>query len=57
MLVVEFFGDIDWKLDRLRKCVPDWVIPLIQDIQIYLDQEDCMVWLASTTGEFSLKAA
>nr|XP_027083667.1 uncharacterized protein LOC113705965 [Coffea arabica] len=51
------FGEGNWKIDRLREWVPAWVIHLVQDIHIYPDQENCMVWLGSTTREFSLKSA
>ncbi|XP_027171546.1 uncharacterized protein LOC113771125 [Coffea eugenioides] len=57
MLVAEFFSEDGWKLDKLKEWIPDWVLPLIHDTHIYPEQEDRMVWLRSSIGEFSLKGA
>nr|XP_027096084.1 uncharacterized protein LOC113715980 [Coffea arabica] len=57
MLLAEFFDDRGCNVEKLQQWVPAQLVHQIQDIQLFPEQQDRMVWVGSPTGEFATKAA
>ena len=57
MLLAEFYRDEGWIQELLSCWLPPHLVPQVQQVQLFPDQEDCMVWGDSSSGEFSIKAA
>ena len=57
VLLAEFYGEAGWNVERLKHWLPMDLVHKIYEIQLYPDQDDCMVWLESTTRTFMFKSA
>ena len=57
ILLAEFYGENGWNVECLKAWLPMDIVVEIQGIQLYQDQEDCMVWLDSPSGDFMVKSA
>ena len=57
MLVAEFYGDASWSTEVLKFRLLMHLVRQVQEIQLFPHQDDTMVWLDSSTGDFSIKSA
>lgn len=56
-LVAEFFSSDGWNVQRLRQWLPPDLVLQVTQVVFDPDQKDCLVWLPSSTGEFSTASA
>ena len=57
MLVAEFYVDSGWNIEVLKFRLLMHLVRQVQEIQLFPHQDDTMVWLDSSTGDFSIKSA
>lgn len=56
-LVCEFFTNEGWDEEKLRRWIPRGVVDEIRQIVIQTGEKDKLLWLPSTSGEFSVASA
>ena len=57
MLLAEFFDDKGCNVEKLRHWVPAHLLNQIQEIHLFQDQYNYMVWVGSASRDFSIKSA
>ncbi|XP_071902212.1 uncharacterized protein [Coffea arabica] len=44
MLLAEFYGGGGWRINHLRRWIPNHLVQQVQDVMLHPEQRDCMIW-------------